>query len=320
MNAAKIIPIRRRGFIALYSGCMPASIIDGTAIAQQIKAEVATRTATLREAGRPVYLIAILVGGTQAAELYAQRQQEACRAVGIEYSLLHLPESTTAADLKTHLRRLNHDTNVTGIMLHLPLPTHINAARMQYEIDVVKDVEGVNPANIGYVVYGRTLIAPCTALSVIELIRSTGVALKGVEAVVVGASEIAGKPISLLLTEQLATTTLCHIETKNLFEHTRRAEVLVVAVGKAGLISAEHVREGAVVIDVGINRVTGADGVKKTVGDVDFDSVSRKAGHLTPVPGGVGPMTVAMLLRNTLRSAELLFPQPPPIERRQRPR
>jgi methylenetetrahydrofolate dehydrogenase (NADP+)/methenyltetrahydrofolate cyclohydrolase len=227
--------------------------------------------------------------------------------VGIEYDLVTLPKEATARTVKESIRKLNADPNVTGMMMHLPLPSHLEAARMQYEIDVVKDVEGVNPANIGYVVYGRTLIAPCTALSVIELIKTTGCALRGAEAVVVGASEIAGKPIALLLAEQMATVTLCHVATKDLFAHTRRAEVLVVAVGKPGLITAEHVRDGAVVIDVGINRVALPDGTKKTVGDVDFDSVCKKASHITPVPGGVGPMTVAMLLKNTLRSAELIL-------------
>jgi methylenetetrahydrofolate dehydrogenase (NADP+)/methenyltetrahydrofolate cyclohydrolase len=164
----------------------------------------------------------------------------------------------------------------------------------------------VNPANIGYVVYGHTRIAPCTALAVIELIKSTGVPLRGAEAVVVGASEIAGKPIALLLTEQMATVTLCHIATHDLPAHTRRAEVLVVAVGQPALIGRRHIREGAVVIDVGINRVTGPDGTKKTVGDVDPEAVAELAARHTPVPGGVGPMTVAMLLQNTLRSAKLL--------------
>jgi methylenetetrahydrofolate dehydrogenase (NADP+)/methenyltetrahydrofolate cyclohydrolase len=285
---------------------MPAQLIDGTAIAQRIREEVKIRATRFAEQGKRVHLTAILVGATPAGELYAQRQAEACRAVGIEYSLLKLPEQTTQKQLKQEIRKLNKDPAVTGIMMHLPLPTHLDAPRMQYEIDVVKDVEGVSPANIGYVVYGHTLIAPCTALAVIELIKSTGVDLKGAEAVVVGASQIAGKPIALLLTEQMATVTLCHIETKNLLEHTQRAEVLVVAVGKAGLITPEHVRAGAVVIDVGINRVSLPDGTKKTVGDVDFDGVKQKAAHLTPVPGGVGPMTVAMLLRNTLRSAEIL--------------
>ena len=282
---------------------MPAALIDGAALAEAIKNDVRARAAAL---GRPVQLTAILVGGTHAAELYANRQAEACRNVGIDYQLLKLPQETTAHELKQEIRRLNIDPAVTGIMMHLPLPEHLNAARMQYEIDVVKDVEGVNPANIGYVVYGKTLIAPCTALSVIELIKSTGCTIRGSEAVVVGASEIAGKPIALLLAEQMATVTLCHIATRDLMQHTRGAEILVVAVGKAGLIGAEHVRDGAVVIDVGINRVTLPDGTKKTVGDVQFDAVRAKASHITPVPGGVGPMTVAMLLRNTLRSAEIL--------------
>jgi methylenetetrahydrofolate dehydrogenase (NADP+)/methenyltetrahydrofolate cyclohydrolase len=286
---------------------MTCRIIDGTAIAQQTKDQVALRARRFAEQGWKVHLTAILVGATPAGELYAQRQAEACRAVGIEYCLLELPAETTQRALKQKIRELNKNDSVTGIMMHLPLPRHIDAARMQYEIDVVKDVEGVNPANIGYVVYGHTLIAPCTALAVIELIKSTNVELKGAEAVVVGASQIAGKPISLLLTEQMATVTLCHVETKDLIQHTQRAEVLVVAVGKAGLITPKHVREGAVVIDVGINRITLPDGTKKTMGDVDFDGVKEKASHLTPVPGGVGPMTVAMLLRNTLRSAEILY-------------
>ena len=282
---------------------MAGTLIDGAALAEAIKQETRARAVAL---GRPVHLTAILVGATQAAELYANRQAQACRAVGIDYELIKLPAEITQKELKTEIRRLNAEASVTGIMMHLPLPSHLDAARMQYEIDVVKDVEGVNPANIGYVVYGHTLIAPCTALSVIELIKSTGVAIRGAEAVVVGASEIAGKPIALLLAEQMATITLCHVATRDLKSHTRRAEILVVAVGKPGLISADDVREGAVVIDVGINRVTLADGSKKTVGDVDFDAVREKASHITPVPGGVGPMTVAMLLRNTLRSAEIL--------------
>jgi methylenetetrahydrofolate dehydrogenase (NADP+)/methenyltetrahydrofolate cyclohydrolase len=286
---------------------MSCSIIDGNAIAQRIKNEVTVRAKQFAEKNQRVHLTAILVGATAAGELYAQRQAEACRAVGIEYSLLALPADTTQKDLKNTIRRLNKDESVTGIMMHLPLPPHIDAARMQYEIDVVKDVEGVNPANIGYVVYGHTLIAPCTALAAIELIRSTGIELRGVEAVVVGASQIAGKPIALLLSEQMATVTLCHVATKDLMSHTQRAEVLVIAVGKPGLITPQHVKSGAVVIDVGINRVTLPDGTKKTVGDVDFEGVKQKASYISPVPGGVGPMTVAMLLRNTLRSAEILF-------------
>ncbi len=285
---------------------MAAQLIDGLALAARIKSEVAAGVAALTAKGRAVHLTALLVGSTAAGELYAQRQGEACRAVGINYQLITYPADISQRDLKREIRRLNADPSVTGIMMHLPLPGHLDHARLQYEIDVVKDVEGVNPANIGYVVYGHTLIAPCTALSVIELIKSTGIELRGAEAVVVGASEIAGKPVALLLAEQMATVTLCHIATRNVEAHTARADIVVVAVGKPGLIGGSHVRDGAVVIDVGINRVTLPDGTKKTVGDVDFDAVSQKAGHITPVPGGVGPMTVAMLLRNTLRSAEIL--------------
>jgi methylenetetrahydrofolate dehydrogenase (NADP+)/methenyltetrahydrofolate cyclohydrolase len=260
----------------------------------------------LRGRGRGVHLTAILVGTTPAGELYAQRQREACETVGINYELRTLPGDVDRQTIQTTIRALNHDTSVTGIMLHLPLPPQLDTTALQYLIDPVKDVEGVNPANIGYVVYGHTLIAPCTALAVIELIKSTGIPLRGAEAVVVGASEIAGKPIALLLAEQMATVTLCHIATRDLAAHTRRAEVLVVAVGKPGLISADLVKENAIVIDVGINRIKMPDGSRKTVGDVDAETVYPKVARLTPVPGGVGPMTVAMLLKNTLRSAELV--------------
>jgi methylenetetrahydrofolate dehydrogenase (NADP+)/methenyltetrahydrofolate cyclohydrolase len=280
--------------------------IDGTALATATRQGVADVVKNLAAAGRAVHLTAILVGSTPAGELYAQRQREACEAVGIRYSLRTLAGDISRPDLNAVIEELNGDASVTGIMLHLPLPRHLDATELQYCIDPVKDVEGVNPANIGYVVYGHTLIAPCTALAVIELIKSTGIPLRGAEAVVVGASEIAGKPIALLLAEQMATVTLCHIATKDLAAHTRRAEVLVVAVGKPGLITANHVKDGAVVIDVGINRITLPDGTKKTVGDVDAEGVYAKAARISPVPGGVGPMTVAMLLKNTLRSAQLL--------------
>jgi methylenetetrahydrofolate dehydrogenase (NADP+)/methenyltetrahydrofolate cyclohydrolase len=280
-------------------------IIDGTALAARTNQQVQQRVAQLRADGRNVALSAVLVGLTAAGEVYAQRQSEACRAVGIDYSLRKLPADATADAVRQVIHSLNTDAATTGIMLHLPLPSHLDATALQYQIDPVKDVEGVNPANIGHVVYGHTLIAPCTALAVLELIDSTGVELRGAEAVVVGASEIAGKPISLLLTQRLATVTLCHIATRDLPLHTRRAEVLVVAAGKPALITADHVRDGAVVIDVGINRVKQSDGSRRTVGDVDFDPVARRASFITPVPGGVGPMTVAMLLKNTVRSAEL---------------
>jgi methylenetetrahydrofolate dehydrogenase (NADP+)/methenyltetrahydrofolate cyclohydrolase len=285
---------------------MAATIIDGVRIAGDVKREVAEGVARLRAAGHPVHLTAVIVGGSPAAELYANRQAEGCRALGIDYTLLVLADDISNKDLRKEIRRLSADPTVTGIMLHMPLPHHIDVARVQFAIDVVKDVEGVSPANIGYVMYKHVVIAPCTALAAVELVKTTGVPLEGAEAVVVGASHIVGKPIALLLVEQMATVTVCHIATRDLKLHTRRADILIVAAGKAGLITADHVREGACVIDVGINRVALPDGTKKTVGDVDFDAVKEKAGFVTPVPGGVGPMTVAMLLRNTLRAAEIL--------------
>ena len=285
---------------------MPARIIDGTTIAAATRQEVAARVKRLADRGRVVHLTAILVGSTPAGELYAQRQREACQAAGINYELRTLSADADAKALTSLIHQLNRDPAVSGIMLHLPLPRQLDATAMQYQIDPVKDVEGVNPANIGYVVYGHTLIAPCTALAVIELIKSTGVAIGGAEAVVVGASEIAGKPIALLLAEAMATVTLCHIATRDLMLHTSRAEILVVAVGQPGLIHGEDVRPGAIVIDVGINRVPAPDkgeGKTRLVGDVDFAEASKVAGAITPVPGGVGLMTVACLMRNTVIAA-----------------
>ncbi len=289
---------------------MPAKLIDGKILAMSIRQQVAHDAATLLEKGLSIHLVAVLVGQSPAARVYADNQARTCRDMGIRYSLLEFAVDITQVQLNTELSRLAADTTVTGIMVHLPLPAHLNTQETQYAIDVLKDVEGVNPANIGHVVYGHTIIAPCTALAAVELIESTGVPLRGAEVTVVGASRIAGKPIALLLTERQATVTLCHIHTRDLFIHSQKADILVVAVGKSGLISASHVKPGAVVIDVGINRVTttNAQGqlVNKTVGDVDFQSVLPVAGWITPVPGGVGPMTVAMLLKNTLRAARLV--------------
>ncbi|MCH7870370.1 MAG: bifunctional 5,10-methylenetetrahydrofolate dehydrogenase/5,10-methenyltetrahydrofolate cyclohydrolase, partial [Planctomycetes bacterium] len=211
------------------------------------------------------------------------------------------------ADLLARVDGLNAEPAVTGIILQLPLPAGINDAAVQYRIDPYKDVEGVNPSNIGLLFYDNPIIAPCTALAVIELIRRSGVEIRGADAVVVGQSRIVGRPISMFLITQMATVTGCHIATRDLTAHTRSADILVVAVGKPGIVTAEHVKPGAVVIDVGINSITttDADGkqVRKTVGDVDFDSVAPIASAISPVPGGVGPLTVAMLLRNTVEAA-----------------
>jgi methylenetetrahydrofolate dehydrogenase (NADP+)/methenyltetrahydrofolate cyclohydrolase len=198
---------------------------------------------------------------------------------------------------------LNEDPRVTGILLNLPLPEGLDTPAMQYAIDPYKDVEGVNPANIGLLFYDQPIIAPCTALAVREVLKEAGVAVRGQEAVVVGQGSVAGKPVSLFLLQQMATVTCCHIATRDLARHTRRADILVVAVGKPGLITGEHVKPGATVVDVGINRVTDDSGGHRIVGDVAFDEVRNVAGVLTPVPGGVGPVTVAILLRSAAEAA-----------------
>lgn len=288
-----------------YHAAMAAKIIDGTAIAANVKERIKQQAAQLKAAGQVVRLAAILIGATPAAEMYAGRQGEACRAVGIEYDLVTLPETATQADAEAKIEALNRDPAVTGIMVHLPTPKQVDEARLQQKIDLVKDVEGVNPGNLGMIVLGRPVNVPCTAMAAFELVKSTGAPIRGAEAVVVGASEIVGKPVALMLSDERATVQICRSATPDLAGHCRKADILVAAVGKPGIIGGDFVKEGAVVIDVGINRITLPDGTKKTVGDVDFDAAKQKAGWITPVPGGVGPMTVAMLLGNVVRAAEM---------------
>lgn len=286
---------------------MAATILDGAAYAAEIRAEVAHAVAEFTRVHGPIKLAAILAGADAASRVYADSQRRVAVKVGIQYELMELPESTTQSELLACVDRLNADSGVTGIILQLPLPAHLDTAAAQYRIDPYKDVEGVNPANIGWLFYREPIIAPCTALAVTELIRRSGIELIGAEAVVVGQSRIVGKPITLFLLDQMATVTGCHKATRDLASHTRRADILVVAVGKPRFITAEYVKPGAVVIDVGINRLSepGPDGrpASRIVGDVDFESVSQVAGAISPVPGGVGPLTVAMLLRNTLEAA-----------------
>lgn len=288
-----------------------AALIDGKAIAAGIKNQVAGEVRELRAAGLPIRLVAVLAGQSAAARVYAENQARTCTEVGIEYSLRELPQTVSQEELDALLRGLAADKAVTGIMLHMPLPPQINAQQSQYAIDLLKDVEGVNPGNIGHVVYGHSIIAPCTALAVVTLIESTGISLRGAEVTMIGASRITGKPTALLLAERGATVTICDINTRDVAEHSRRSDVVVVAVGKPGLVGVGHIRPGSLVIDVGINRIAVMDAAGKetwrTVGDVAFEEVRRVAGWITPVPGGVGPMTVAMLLRNTVRAARLVY-------------
>jgi len=277
-----------------------ARIIDGKALSGVVREALVTR---IKAAGRPVRLDAVLVGGDRAAGIYAENQAKTCAAVGIDYRLHRLPDGAGYDDIAGRILLLNTEEDVRAIMLHLPLPAGVDHERIQALIAPDKDVEGVNPANIGNVVYGRRSLVPCTALASVEMIESTGVELRGARCVIVGASNIVGKPIAVLLMRAEATVISTNKFTRGIADLTRSADVLVAAAGVPGLIKGDMVKQGAVVIDVGINRVAGPDGKSLTVGDVAFDEVREVAGFLSPVPGGVGPMTVAMLLRNTVDAA-----------------
>ena len=289
-------------------------IIDGKKLGARIKEETAAQVRRLAERGVHVSLDAIMVGDPAAGAIYARSQEQRCSDVGIEYRLHTLGPDADESRIRTLIGKLNQDPNVTGIMLNLPLPAGIDTPALQYAIDPYKDVEGVNPANIGLLFYDHPIIAPCTALAVMEILKEAGVNPRGLNATVVGQSAIAGKPVSLFLLREMATVTCCHIATRDLVEHTRNADLLVVAVGKPRLIGPGHVRSGAIVIDVGINRVTGPDGQRKIVGDVLYDDVKEVASVITPVPGGVGPVTVAILLRSAADAAAKQLARPRRLE------
>jgi len=278
---------------------MPAKIIDGKAIGAQVRMEIRKR---IEVAKRSVRLDAVLVGDDRAAAIYAQNQAKTCAEAGIEYHLHTLPASCGYDEIAGRILLMNTEESIKAIMLHLPLPVGVDTERIQSLIAPEKDVEGVNPANIGNVVYGRRSLVPCTALAVLEMIESTGITLRGSKCVVVGASNIVGKPIAVLLMRAEATVVSANKFTQNLSTLTREADVVVAAAGVASLVKPDWIKPGAVVVDVGINRVAGADGKSVTVGDVD-PQVAEIAGWMSPVPGGVGPMTVAMLLRNVAEAA-----------------
>ena len=296
---------------------MTARIIDGQALATTIIRELEPQIAELKAKDRAPHLVAVQVGENAASRVYVRNQEKCCQEVGISYTLLELPPEMTAQTLTARIEQLNADPKVTGIILQMPLPPGLNAREMQWRIAPQKDVEGMNPANMGYVVYGRPRLAPCTAMAVYELVKFSGVEIKGAEVCLVGHSEIVGKPATMLLLDAFATTTTCHIATRDLKSHSKLADILIVAVGKAGLIRADMIKPGATVIDVGINRVNVLDAAgqpvlddkgkqkKKTVGDVDFAPACEVAGAITPVPGGVGQVTTAILLRNTVHAAQM---------------
>ncbi|GIX22041.1 MAG: bifunctional protein FolD [Gammaproteobacteria bacterium] len=292
------------------SAAMTARILDGKAVAARLRAEVKERIERRRAGGlRLPRLVVLLVGDDPASKVYVENKQRACQAVGIRSEVLALPADTPAERLLEHIDRNNADPDVDGILVQLPLPGHIDPAQVIERIHPDKDVDGFHPYNVGRLAQRLPRLRPCTPAGVIELLGSIDRPLKGCEAVVVGASNIVGRPMALELLLQGATVTVCHRFTTDLEAHVRRAELLVVAVGKPGLIPGDWVREGAVVIDVGMNRLP--DG--RLSGDVDFESARRRAAWITPVPGGVGPMTVAMLMRNTLQACCLRAGEPDPF-------
>jgi len=276
------------------------TLLDGKKLSKKIKERIKKEVEELKATrGITPGLAVILVGDDPASHTYVKMKEKACEEVGI-YSIVHkMPASITQAEIEETIRLMNQNPNIDGILVQLPLPKHIDTTKILELIDPAKDVDGFHPYNFGRLVQGLDTFAPCTPLGVMELLREYDIDVKGLDACVVGASNIVGKPMAALLLNDFATVDVCHIYTKDLQSHTKRADLLVVGVGKPGLIRADMVKEGAIVVDIGINRLE--DG--RLVGDVEFDEVSEKASYITPVPGGVGPMTIAMLLANTIKAA-----------------
>ncbi len=282
---------------------MSAKIIDGKAIAAGLRKQVAESVSKRLENGlRAPGLAVILVGSDPASEIYVGKKHQACKEAGFLSKSFHLAEETSEDELMTLIDQLNNDNNIDGILVQLPLPKHLDADRLQDAIHADKDVDGFHAINLGRLIQRRPLLRPCTPKGIITLLETVTKNLQGVEAVVVGASNIVGRPMALELMMHGATVTVCHRFTKNLAFHVGRAELLIVAVGNPDVVKAEWIKPGAIVIDVGVNRMQ--DGSLQ--GDIDFEVARKQASWITPVPGGVGPMTVATLLENTLYAAEKL--------------
>ena len=279
---------------------MTARIIDGKALSDAVKTDVSERVQALKARGVTPGLAVVLVGEDPASQVYVRNKAAACEKAGLHSRVIRLDAGITEEALLDVVRELNADPAIHGILVQLPLPKHMNSARVIETIAAHKDVDGFHISNAGLLMTGQPLFRPCTPYGVMKMFEACNVALRGAEAVVVGASNIVGKPMAMLLLAAGATVTICNSKTRDLAAQTRRADVLVVATGKPGMITGDMIKPGAVVIDVGINRLP--DG--KLVGDVDFPSASQVAAAITPVPGGVGPMTIAMLLVNTLEAAQ----------------
>lgn len=278
---------------------MPATILDGKKVSAQVEEQLIQRIASLKSQGITPGLAVILVGEDPASQTYVRNKEKACERLELYSHTVRLPGNVTQEMLETIIARENTDPAIHGILVQLPLPAHLDSERALALIRPEKDVDGFHDINMGRLLRGTDGVIACTPKGIMCLLKSAGISLAGKEAVVVGRSNIVGKPMAVLLLQQNATVTVCHSRTADLAAHIRQADLLVAAVGKPGFITADMVKEGAVVIDVGINRVDG-----KLCGDVDFEAVSRKASYITPVPGGVGKMTIAMLMENTVEAAE----------------
>lgn len=279
---------------------MSARIIDGKVLSDRIKEEVRQRVEVLKASQIAPGLAVVLVGEDPASQVYVRNKASACEKAGLHSRVIQLAANTTEQQLLDQVQQLNQDEAVDGILVQLPLPAHMDSAKVIKTISAEKDVDGFHISNVGLLMTGQPLFRPCTPYGIMKMLESENVVLRGAEAVIVGASNIVGKPMAMLLLAAGATVTLCNSKTRDLGAQTRRADVLVVATGKPEMITGDMVKPGAVVIDVGINRQASG----KLVGDVQFDSASQVASAITPVPGGVGPMTIAMLLVNTLEAAE----------------
>ena len=276
------------------------TILDGKKLSEKIKKEVKLETEKLKEKGITPGLAVILVGEDPASKVYVNMKAKACENSGIKSFLYKFDENIKEEELLLKIEEINKNPDIHGLLVQLPLPNHINTTKILESVAPEKDVDGFHPYNVGRLVTGLDSFAPCTPLGVMELFKEYNIDVKGLDACVVGASNIVGKPMQALLLNQFATVDICHIYTKNLAEHTKRADIVIVGVGKVNLITADMVKEGAIVVDIGINKLDNG----KLVGDVDFENVSKKVSYITPVPGGVGPMTIAMLLKNTIKATK----------------
>jgi len=281
---------------------MVANLINGKEISSQMKETLKGNVAELIQKGVTPGLAVVLVGNNSASRTYVNSKHKACNAIGVYSEVIELPENVTEEELLKVVNQLNHEDKIHGILVQLPLPKHISEVKVIETISPLKDVDGFHPINIGRMMTGQDALLPCTPFGILKMIQTTGISITGKHVVVIGRSNIVGKPVGQLFLNENATVTYTHSRSKNITELTKQADILIVAIGVAKFVTAEYVKDGAIVIDVGMNR----DENGKLCGDVNFDEVKEVAGHITPVPGGVGPMTITMLLHNTVKAAKVI--------------